>query len=110
MAKKKKEYIGVIPKEIQDKIDNLPKEDKDKINKAIDDICSGTIEGEPFKPEHMETKLKCGSCGTDNIRWMMDKHSKEVYYHCNECGESGWMYDWEYEKALEKHPDMVITG
>jgi len=109
MEKKKKEYIGIIPEEIQDKINTLPKEERDELNQAITDICNGKVEGDPFKPEQMTTKLKCGHCGTKDMRWMKDKFSKEVYYHCNDCGESGWMYDWEYDEAIEKNPDMVIV-
>lgn len=108
--KEKKEMIAIIPKEVQDQLNNLPKKDRDSINEAIDKLCTGEVEGEPFEPVELKKKLMCGECGSKNIHWFQDKHSKEVNYFCDDCGLSAWMYDWEYEEAMEKHPDLVFEN
>ena len=108
--KKNKEKIAIIPEEINEQIKALPKEDRDKIFQAIDDIAAGKIEGEPYEPVPMKVKLKCGSCESANINWVMEKNSREVYYNCNKCGEHGWMYEKEYKQALKKHPNLVIKN
>lgn len=105
-----KEKIVVTPEHIQDKLNNLPKDDKEKIENALDKLAKGEIEGEPFKPVELKKKLRCMNCNSKNIYWFQDENSKEVHYFCEKCGESAWMYDWEYEQALERYPEMIIEN
>lgn len=111
MAKTKeenKELIVIIPDKVNEQIKEagLDEEFEDLISK----LQKGELPGNEMTIEPCKKKLQCNECGSKNIIWNIDTNSKEVYYNCSDCGNCGWMYDWEYEKAIDKNPEMVIEN
>lgn len=114
MAKKKEWKVEFSPQALR-KLNNIPDKEYEELSKGIkgfiEKIQSGKSPaelGSPIKPLTLEKKLLCGTCRSRNIEWWMDDNSKEVYYSCEACGESAWMTEEEYKKALEEYPELVF--
>lgn len=103
----KNKYKVVIPEHIKNKLKTLPKKDKKIIKTAIDDVASGKIRGDIMAPKKIP-RLRCNNCDSGNIMWFIDDNSKEVYYSCSDCHNSGWMYEHEYNRAVKKYKDKIL--
>ena len=64
--------------------------------------------GKPVNWVKLDKKLICPGCKSQNVEWLLDKNSKEVYFHCLKCNESFWMTLKEYDKNIKKNPDKIV--
>lgn len=104
--KKDKDYMVVIPEDINEKIKDSPI--AEEMEEVIQKLMKGEMVGEKMDLVECKQKLLCGECGSQNVSWTMDKISKEVYFKCFGCGESSWMYEKEYKQAVKENPDCII--
>lgn len=101
-----KEKMVMIPKDI---MDELPEEYKPEFEEIFDKLAKGEIEGDPMDIQPILLKLVCGKCDSRNISWSIDTNSNEVYYHCHNCKEHGWMTLEEYVNAIKKYPESIFV-
>jgi hypothetical protein len=91
---------------------DLPEEVYEELTKVILGFKSGEIDptkiGKPVDYIDLDIKLRCPSCGSYNVNWLLDKNSNEVDFHCLECDESFWMTYGEYKNAIKKNSDCII--
>ena len=111
--KYKIEYSSKVIKQLGTLSDKEFEEVSNGIKEFVEKIQNGKYKpeelGQPIKPVNLKLKLLCGNCGSRNIYWWMDKNSREVYYNCENCGESAWMTEKEYKSLLKKYPKLIFT-
>lgn len=104
--KENKEYMVIIPDEVQKKIDESPV--ADEVEEVIQKLMKGEFVGDKTELVECEQRLICCECRSKNISWMIDENNKEVYFKCLDCRESGWMPEKEYKEIIKQHPHFII--
>ena len=108
----KKKWKVKFSEEALKKVENMPDEVHEKFEKIIKGIKTGKLNskliGNPVDWVELKIKLKCPSCKSDNVEWLLDKNSDEVDFHCLDCDEYFWMTYKEYKIAVKRNPDKII--
>lgn len=81
---------------------------EEEFNSVVDKLQSGELVGDIMDIVNCDVELKCGSCGSEEINWILDQASDEVIFNCKVCKNRGWMKKEEYDEAVKNNPDCII--
>lgn len=112
MDNNEKKWKVEFSDEVLKKFEDIPDDVSEEFEKLIKGFKTGELDptkiGEPVDWIELKIKLRCPSCDSKDVEWLLDKNSNEVTFHCLKCSEGFWMTKQEYEKAIKKNPDCII--
>ena len=107
-----KKWEVAFSNEALEKFKDLPDDTAEEFEKLIRGFKTGKLNptkiGKPVNWVKLDKKLICPECKSQDVEWLLDKNSNEVYFHCLKCNESFWMTLKEYDKTIKKNPDKII--
>ena len=109
----KKKWKVTFSDEVLEKFKEIPDNVAEEFEKIIKGFKEGRLDpkkvGQPVDWVELKVKLKCPACKSGDVKWLLDKNSNEVDFHCQKCGESFWMTYEGYTKTVKRNPDKVVV-